>query len=52
MTNELVTEVNLTTATNVPDYAFYCCKNLTSVVLGDNVTSIGNSAFMCCDNLT
>ena len=32
--------------------AFYCCINLTSVVIGDSVTTIGNYAFYDCTNLT
>ena len=32
--------------------AFSDCENLTSVVIGDNVTSIGNFAFSDCENLT
>ena len=49
---EVVTEVNLTTATKVFDYAFITCYNLTSVVIGDSVTSIGERAFITCYNLT
>ena len=29
----------------IPDYLFYHCDNLTSVTIGDNITSIGKSAF-------
>ena len=32
--------------------AFYLCYNLTSVVIGDNVTTIGDKAFCLCFNLT
>ena len=49
---EVVTEVNLTTATAISKFAFYGCTSLTSVVIGDSVTSIGNSAFSVCNNLT
>ena len=49
---EVVTEVNLTTATLISDYAFERCSSLTSVVIGDSVTSIGESAFEYCDSLT
>ncbi|MBQ9730338.1 MAG: leucine-rich repeat protein, partial [Clostridia bacterium] len=50
--NELVTEINLTTATKVSNYAFYGCDSLTSVLIGDGVTSIGYSAFYNCSKLT
>ncbi|MBQ9730031.1 MAG: leucine-rich repeat protein, partial [Clostridia bacterium] len=50
--NELVTEINLTTVTNVFDCEFSGCDSLTSVVLGDGVTSIGYSAFYNCSKLT
>ena len=50
--NELVTEVNLTTATKISDYAFYNCRELTSIVISDSVTSIGSSAFSFCAGLT
>ncbi len=38
--------------TNVGNYAFYCCENLTSLTLPDSVTSIGDSAFDTCRGLT
>ncbi len=47
-----VTEVNLTTATYVSSYAFYDYDKLTSVTIGNSVTSIGAYAFEDCDNLT
>ena len=37
--------------TNIGDYAFYYCKNLTSITISDCVTNIGSSAFDYCDNL-
>ncbi len=49
--DELVTEVNLTTATKISAYAFGGCSGLTSVTIGNSVTSIGSYAFMGCDNL-
>ena len=49
---EVVTEVNLTSATKVSKYAFSGCRSLTSVVIGDSVTSIGNHAFYGCSSLT
>ena len=33
------------------NYAFYYCTSLTSVVIGDGVTSIGDRAFCYCDSL-
>ena len=38
--------------TNVGNYAFYFCENLTSLTLPDSVTSIGDSAFDTCRGLT
>ena len=38
--------------TQIYQYAFSSCYNLTSVVIGDSVTSIGNSAFRGCSRLT
>ncbi len=34
--------------TNIGEYAFRGCSSLTSVTIGDSVTSIGNSAFLGC----
>ena len=48
----LATEVVLTTATKISNYAFFYCNSLTSVTIGNSVTSIGNEAFLCCDSLT
>ena len=50
--NELVQKVNLTTAPIVVAYAFYGYSSLTSVTIGDNVTSIGDYAFRGCSGLT
>ena len=50
--NKLVTDVNLTTATEISSDAFIHCKSLTSVVTGNSVTSIGDQAFAHCSNLT
>ena len=39
------------TGDNIPSSAFYNCRNLTSVTIGNNVTSIGNYAFEGCTDL-
>ena len=49
---EVVTEVNLTSATKVSKYSFCNYDNLTSVVIGDSVTSIGEYAFGGCSSLS
>ena len=35
----------------IPAYAFYSCDGLTSVAIGDSVTSIGRDAFKYCENI-
>ncbi len=40
------------TGGNIPSYAFRNCKGLTSVTIGNRVTSIGDSAFYGCSGLT
>ncbi|MBR5009656.1 MAG: leucine-rich repeat domain-containing protein, partial [Clostridia bacterium] len=37
--------------TNISDYAFYYCKELTSVSIGDGVTNIGINPFAYCEQL-
>ena len=49
---QLLTEVNITTATYINDYVFRGYSYLTSVVIGDSVEIIGKSAFENCSNLT
>ena len=50
--NKLLTRVEITTATKIPDYAFYGCNSLTTVTIGKFVASIGRSAFNGCSSLT
>ena len=38
--------------TSIGDYAFYKCRGLTSVTIGNSVTSIGDYAFEGCTGLT
>ena len=44
--------LSVTFKKNVGDYAFYNCDRLTSVTLGEGVTSIGDNAFSGCTGLT
>ena len=44
--------VTISGASSIDDYAFYGCKSLTSVTIGNGVTSIGYYAFYYCYNLT
>ena len=50
--DELVTEVNLTTATKISPYAFRRCIGLTSITISDSVKRIGYYAFSACSGLT
>lgn len=50
--DELVTEVNLTTATKISPYAFRKCIGLTSITISDSVKRIGYYAFSGCSGLT
>ena len=38
--------------TAIVDYAFYACKSLTSVTMGNSVTNIGSYTFVSCSSLT
>ncbi len=48
----LVTEVNITEATKISDNAFFGYTSLTSVTIGDSVTSIGECVFNACLSLS
>ena len=50
--NKLVTEINITSVTEISSGAFYDYNKLTSVTIGNGVTSIGDCAFLGCDLLT
>ena len=50
--NNCLFEANISSASYISEYAFYRYNNLTSVTIGNSVTSIGNSAFSLCSNLT
>ncbi len=49
--DKLVTNIELTKAKKISDYAFYGCLSLTNVTIGNGVTSIGYSAFSRCTSL-
>ena len=49
--NHLVTKANLTMATKISGSAFFDCRSLESVTIGNSVTSIGDYAFERCINL-
>ncbi len=40
------------TVTEIGDYAFVYCADLTSIVIPNSVTKIGDGAFSCCKGLT
>ena len=50
--NELLTDVKITSADSIKDYAFYNCKSIKSVEIGNSVTSIDKDAFKSCSGLT
>ena len=50
--NELLTDVKITTADSIKNYAFYNCQSIKSVEIGESITSISSSAFYGCSGLT
>lgn len=50
--NVLLTHADVTTATKINDYAFSNCLCLTSITIGESVTSIGEKAFVDCNKIT
>ena len=50
--NQMVTEINLTSAKTISKYAFKNYSKLTSVKMGTSVESIGEEVFYNCDSLT
>lgn len=47
-----LTEVTITSATTIPDYAFYNCDCITDITMMDTIVSIGIYAFQDCSALT
>ena len=50
--DELLTDVKITYADSIKKYAFYNCRSINSVEIGNSVTSIGDYAFYGCSGLT
>ena len=50
--NELLTDLEITSVDSINDYAFYNCKSIKTIEIGDNVISIGDKAFYECNNLS
>lgn len=52
LNSELVTELRVENVSEIKPYAFHNCDCLTSVTIGNCVTSIGNGSFDYCSGLT
>lgn len=50
--NELLTDVKITSADSIKQYAFYNCQSIKSVELGNSVKYIGDYAFYNCTQLS
>ena len=50
--NSLIVSINITTANKINRSAFSHCSSLTSITIGNSVTSIGEYAFYGCSSLT
>ncbi len=50
--NSKLEKVTITSGETIPSSAFSSCASLTSVTIGDSVTSIGECAFYNCSSLT
>ena len=50
--NELLTDLEITSVDSINDYAFYNCKSIKTIEIGENVISIGDKAFYECNNLS
>ena len=50
--NDKLKTVVITSGESIADNAFYTCRSLTNVTIGNSVTSIGDSAFYKCSSLT
>ena len=51
-TSNPLTQITISTATKIGNYAFYNAKCLTKVTIGGYVDSVGERSFSSCDNLT
>lgn len=51
-TIEEITEEDFSLATKIGSFAFFDCRYLRTVVLGDNIKSMGNSSFRGCASLS
>lgn len=51
ISNNLITEVNFSTATKISQYAFYNCGNLLKITIGDSVECVEDNAFYNCTQL-
>lgn len=52
LNDELVTSINISSASSIRSLCFYRCVDLTSITLPSGVTSIGSYAFAYCTGLT